>query len=145
MMMWTNENFLKMIERDYPDVDWDNIPPIDSKPTHWEIDGLEHRRLVFPDGKEIKDKVGFSISKEYPTKEEAEAKLESMKNDPSWCEENLNEDHYTDLSTEYYGPVDFDSVKIIEMVDDELMWLHVYKGWLDEIKSGKKVFPMALP
>ena len=63
MTGFTDQDFLKMIETEYGDVDWDNLPSLDSKPTYWKIDGIQHRRIVFTgkDGKQIKDKIGFGV------------------------------------------------------------------------------------
>ncbi len=143
----TNESFLEMIEKEHPDVDWDNLPPLDSKPTHWEIRGTMERRLHFlKKEKEIDTPCGFSCGP-FATKEEAEAKIESMKTDPNWCEEKLFDDKSNGPmpSMEYHGPVKFETIHLVELEDDELTMLHFYKGCLDDIKAGKKVFPMYLP
>ena len=160
MAGWTNESFLEMIEEDFPDTDWDNLPPIDSKPTYWQINGMQWQRLDFVlKGSEIKTKVGLSCGR-FATKEEAEAKMESMKTDPAFCEERLYDDQTVPghklegnslVHKSYLGPVIFDTDKdyerlhIIELHDDELSTLHLYKDFLDDINEGKKVFPMYLP
>jgi len=160
MAGWTNESFLKMIEEEFPDVDWDNLPPLDSKPTYWVVRGMQWHRLDFViKGSEIKSKCGIEVGR-FASKEEAEAKMESMRTDPAFCEEQLYDDQTVEghpladnplRHKEYLGPVIFDAeeeynkLHVIELKDDELSTLHLYKGFLDEIKEGKKVFPMYLP
>ena len=154
MTGWTNESFLEMIEEEYPDTDWDNLPPLDSKPTYWRIDGMQWNRLDFViKGNVRKTKCGFGCGK-FASKEEAEAKVESMKTDPAFCEEQLHDDqtvpgHAMENNSlrhkTYLGPVIFDTIHITEFDDDELSTLHMYKELLDDINAGQKVFPMYLP
>ena len=156
MAGFTNQSFLTMIEEEYPDVDWDNLPSLDSKPTYWTIRGMQWHRYDFVADE---DKVGFECGR-YSTEEEALAKIESMKTDPAFCEEQLHDDQtvpghaMADNSLrhkEYIGPVIFDSphkweqLYVLELPDDELSCLHRYKGFLDRIEKGEKVFPMYLP
>lgn len=149
---WTDEEFLKMIEEEFQDVDWDNLPDLESSPSHWEIHGMQWRRLHFLEykGKPARshkpDKIGFGMG-EFASKEEAEAKLESMRTDPDYTEERLTRD-WSDKpipSQEFTGPLIFDTVKVTEHKSAELITLHLYKDFLDRIKKGEKVFPIALP
>lgn len=154
MASWTNEGFMEMLEEEFADVDWDNLPPIDSKPTYWTIDGMQWRRLDFVlKGSEIKDKIGFGCGR-FNSQEEAQAALEAMPSNPQFAEEQLIDDQTVPghklegnslVHKEYLGPVIFDTLRLVEHHDDELTTLHLYKEFRDDILAGKKVFPMYLP
>jgi len=143
-----DENFMKMLEEEFPDVDWDNLPLIDSKPTHWTIRGMQWHRLEFVVKKEeIKSKCGFECG-HFPTKSEAQAFLDAISTNPLFCEEQLIHDqtvpgHVLEnnplKSKEYLGPVIFDTLHLVELGDDELLTLHMYKVIRDRIlKKGKQ-------
>jgi hypothetical protein len=114
----TNEEFMKKIERDYPDVDWDNITDINLVPNIFKISGYE-----YVNGHRKK----FEIYQEYKSKEEAEVVLDQMRQNPVWSK------------------VIWDSVKIRETKPLAAVELSLTKELRADILEGKKVFPMYLP
>jgi hypothetical protein len=151
-MAATNEQFLEGLEKDYPDVDWDNLPDTETAPDVWIIDGWEHERTVFlkhkdRDERERKRTIAFSISHEYTSYEEAAAKLQSMKTDPLWCEEKLTDDNSDGPVPfiKHMGPVIFERTTIRKTKPRESLNLYVMKELREKVLAGKKVFPMYLP
>lgn len=148
MAGWTNESFLEMIQREYPNFDWAGLPDLESSPSHWELHALNWRRIVFiQTGREIRSTVGVTIGRDYLTREEAQVKFASLRTDPEWCQEILIRDKssYPVPSLHYHGPLLFDSVRVLEFKDHDLILLHYYRHCLDRIRRGDKVFPCYLP
>ena len=151
-MAATNEEFLEGLERDYPDMDWDNLPDIEDAPDVWIIDGWEHHRRRFLKHKDREERIrnhtiAFFIGHEYTSYEEAAAKLESMKTDPTWCEEKLSNDNSDGPVPfiEHTGPVIFEQTTIRKTKPRESIDLHVMSQLREKVLAGEKVFPMHLP
>ena len=152
--MFTDEDFMKDLEEQCPDVDWNNIPSVDSKPTHFVIRGMQWHRLDFVfKKKEIKSKCGFEWGR-FDSKEEAESALKELPNHSILSKEQLIEDqtvsgHELEENSlahkEYIGPFILDTLHIVELHDEELVNLQLCKSFRDDILAGKSIFPMYLP
>ena len=113
--MISNEEFLASLAEDYPNVDWDNLPDLESSPdvfvVHFKEPGRFNPRYC-------------QIHKEYETEEEAKR-------------------YITELMPKVF-PEAYD-VEIRRSKADHLTWLHIFRELRNEVLSGEKVFPMYLP
>lgn len=121
-----NDDFLKMIDDEYRDVDWENLPPPKPKP-YWVIRGPQRC---------LDGVIAFEIDKHYESEGEALAFIEKMKTMPAWCGGNQDNDPDD-------GPVLWETVSAIKLHTTDV--LHLYKQLLLDIKDGKQVFPMYFP
>jgi hypothetical protein len=74
----SNEDFMKQLEEEFPGEDWDNLPDIETLPDVFTVHG--YQMVDSPpsgkfQGKFGKQKTGFTVHKEYPTRQEAEVGL----------------------------------------------------------------------
>jgi hypothetical protein len=158
-MYQDNKTFLEELEQDYPDVDWDNLPDLDSAEDEYFIDGLQYHRLHFshrvcetygerPE-KDIISKIGIELGP-YKTEEEAEEMRQKMLTEDRWQKEQL-EKVGSELdpirSDKYFGPVINDSLKIQKRKPRDLVMLHTMKSLRDRVLQDpdKQIFPMYLP
>lgn len=119
-MLTDDEQFLKDLEKDFPNVDWDNLPDIETIPDIYIVEGMNWDVVKAGLAKEIK----FSIDKEYKTKEEAEKQIEICK---TW------------------NGIIPESLTIKTQKPEEEVFKRFYADCLKRIKNGEKVFPIYLP
>ena len=143
-MFASDQTFMEHLAENYPDIDWDNLPDLESAPDVFTIQGQIRYRYVYKTkGKESKGYHGFTFGKAFATREEAEVALEQLKHDPQYSEEHLHgETCFTDT---YLGPLIWDQMRIEVRKPTALVDLHMMRAWRADILSGKKIFPMYLP
>ncbi len=137
MQLQNDEEFLKYIAKNYPDVDWDNLP---DNPKIFVIEGKRSEKRIFKDyGKEMITTTHFVVGVEYATRELAEAQLKSMHE--TWAETQTYEhEYYTDIET--VMPESWHIVEKYSIKDSELDMLALFK---EKIDAGEKLFPIYLP
>lgn len=162
-----NEEFLKELETDYPDVDWDNLPDEDSQPDVYHIDGMQWHRYHFyaqesrasnnwqaKEEKDDKSQIGIGFE-EIKSKEQAEKLLaEILDPNSKWQQERFHAHHTLEIdgveipwSDEYIGPVISETMKIRvskpwDYLDLQIM-ASLRKQCLEE--PEQQIFPMYLP
>jgi hypothetical protein len=162
-----NEDFLKELEKDYPDTDWDNLPSEDSQPDVWHIDGMQWQRLHFyaqparPSNNfrareegDNRNQVGIGFG-EIDSEEKA-LKLLAETQDPNskWGQERF--DHHSTIpvdgvevpwSDSYHGPVIPETMKIRKSKPwayESLQLMALLRKECLE-NPDKQIFPMYLP
>lgn len=113
-MMKSNEEFMDYISKKYPNVDWDNLPDIDTIKDIHIIQGIAYN--------EEKEECPFELDKEFASLKEAEEALEHV------CS-----------SMDNLVP---HSLKIVSMMPSEQSVIYLYSGVIKRIKNGEKVFPL---
>jgi hypothetical protein len=140
--MNTEQDFWTTLQQDFPDVDWDNVPDIESVPNVFEISGMRPRRLHFFDGKDIESQVSFGIG-EFSTQEKAITHLEEIKTDPQYCSWYMTKSH--GHMQEFLGPVIWDTVKIDAVKPVESVYLDFMKHMREDVLAKKVTFPVYVP
>ena len=115
-----NESFLAGLDKDYPNVDWDNLSPEESVPSIWKINGYT---IEIENGKLRRS--AFGVDAEYASKELAEVQVQYMK------------DTWTCL--------EHDSIEIYETLPLDQLELYLMRDLRAKVLIGEKVFPMYLP
>lgn len=123
----SNEDFMKQLEEEFPGEDWDNLPDIETLPDVFTVHG--YQMVDSPpsgkfQGKFGKQQTGFTVHKEYPTRQEAEAQVERCK---TW-----------------EGVIP-ESIEIRVNKPEAEVWKRFCKDCREAIGRGEKVFPMYLP
>lgn len=137
MLIQSNEEFLEYVSRNYPDIDWDNLPE-NSKIFVIEGKGLE-KRIFKSSGNESSSIAHFVIGVEYPTKELAEVQLKKMHE--TWpATQTYEHSNWTDI--DYVMPDSWVIVEKYSMKDSELDTIAMIK---ENIDVGVEVFPLYLP
>jgi hypothetical protein len=143
--MITNEEFLKGLDQDYPNQDWDAIPSLDSFPNVY-IVNVQKQIITrhVTSGKTIKKLEWTQIATEFPTRIAAEEYVEKMK--PVWSKVNFIDDSLTwRQKLVWHGPYLLDSIKIQEKKPEDAVALSVMADLRKQVLAGEKVFPMYLP
>lgn len=120
-MAISDHDFLRMIEEEFPNEDWDAVPDPETLPDIYKVQG---QWLQPAAGKRKECVESFEVQNEYVTREQAEAQLERCK---TW-EGVLPE-----------------SLKIVTLKPWAALSRALYRDWRREILEGKKVFPLNLP
>ena len=144
---WTKDEFLERIAEHYADVDWDNLPPLDSKPGRWKIVGVYRpERRVFSDGSPVEEgEFKFTIRGSWDSEEDLAKELARLKNSDRWNKEDnvtINEGK-RDQYIAYRGAVQWERTETEFFHDDELAELHFYKEVIDNIDDFE--FPLHPP
>lgn len=168
MMASSNEDFLAMLEKDYPDTDWDNLPPIEPLPDEYSVVGqfwgTTYR--IYQNGV----LVGYSFS--HPNAEIAIQQFrfvhpELLKDGEVLTAEidhiggNLRKPyqyHFEDSGYKTVAEAEerLEKLKTIEGYIPESMTIktvkcdtstdvHFYADFRKDVLEGKKVFPLNLP
>jgi len=143
--MITDDDFMKELERDYPNENWDNIPDPSTLPSVYKIYGQKQvitKSLI--SGKTTKRLEHFEIGVEFKTKEEAENCIKE--NTESWSKVHFSDDSLTwRRNLVWSGPHLMDSIKIQEKKPSDAVAMSTIAQFRKQILAGEKVFPIYLP
>lgn len=166
MNLANNEEFLKELERDYPDMDWDGLLDLNTYPDVWHVEGMQWRRLHFfaqearksnnwqaKDERDIKDQIGIGFG-ELSLEAAEKLSAEILNLDSKWQKEEFHR-HSTitvdgveiPWSDEYFGPVINDTMKIRKSKEWSAINLHLMRELRQQILDNpqEQIFPMYLP
>lgn len=161
-----NEEFLKELERDYPDMDWDGLPDLNAYPDVWHVEGMQWRRLHFfaqearksnnwqtKDERDIKDQIGIGFG-ELSLEAAEKLSAEILNLDSKWQREEFHRHNTITIdgveipwSDEYFGPVINDTMKIRKSKAWSAISLHLMRELRQQILDNpqEQIFPMYLP
>jgi hypothetical protein len=139
-MNWTDEEFMELTNKNYPDFDWDSFN-IDEFPDIWKIRlKVKERTLSLSDGKESFREMESEIDKEYPDEESVKEALDRIKANSTELLAYENK-----IIKVYMGPIVPGSEKILKTKPKDAQTKHFTKELRKLILDGTKVFPIALP
>jgi hypothetical protein len=116
MRIQNNDEFLKYLSINDPNVDWDNLSESDFKITY-QVKGMQYVRST-SSGKNVRDKAEI-VSEIFETKEEAENELQNMLTSESHQTEHLAVQ--SNNGNLYFGPTINDSLKVVKRMPDILI------------------------
>ena len=115
-MAASDNEFMAMLEKDFPNENWDNVPDPETLPDIYIIQGKQRGSGNWP--------IHFEVHQEYTTMEAAQIQVEHCK-------------QWTDVIA--------DTIEIIPKKSANAVWKWMYKEWKERIEKGDSVFPMNLP
>jgi hypothetical protein len=143
--MITDEDFMKELDRDYPNQDWDNVPDPQTLPNVYKISGKTQIVVrILSTGITTKIQEHFQIATEFPSREAAEEFIKERT--MIWSSVFFKDESLSwGKRLTWTGTRLMDSIVIEQRKPEDACVLATVADFRKQILSGKKVFPLSLP